>query len=705
MNRNLRGILKGLPKTLDETYERVLKDINEDNRKHARRLLHCLAVSIRPLRVQELAEILAFDFDGVEGSIPEFRADWRPKDQEWAVLSTCSSLITVVDSYIDSFGNCRVVQFSHFSVKEFLTSDRLASTAGDVSQYHIIPGPAHTILAQACLGFLLHLDIPTDLDTSKRFPLTSYADEHCITHAKFEDVASHVKDGLQSLFDPDKHHLVAWLGINNNLKDFHHLFPMNTLYFAAYFGFYDIVRHLVISHPRLINTVCGRYSFPVLAALNRKHIEVAEFLLQQGGRVDILGTEGLTLLQMSINLDCFERGDMVHAVSFLLSHDADVNFRGSDLSTPLHHATTGDSEIVELLLESGADTNSLDDKGRSPLHMTLTQGDEAQIRDITQLLLEFGANVNTQDNAGATPLLEAAYRCYVDISQILLQYNACPNVANNDGKTPLHLVFEHNFFCSAIEAEIRTARVVRLLLERRAAVNALDKDKTTPLFLAIKRKMYDITSVLLVCGAEPNVKNDAGKTPLHLLLEDSFPNDDYIPGLTHALLYRGADVNAQDQNNATPLLLATERHLDVIARILLEHGADPNVKNSLGKTPLHLLLERRFHDQDDINDILVVERLLLECGADVNAQDEDKTTPLHLLYHHRRSEIAQIILDGANAEKDRDQAQSYITLEGENNFRKQVWMSHGFIRSHRICEHAEPRPHNPPTLGMLFREA
>src|SRR5580693_252583 len=52
--RNLRGILEKLPKTLDETYERVLKDINEDNREHARRLLHCLAVAIRPLRVQEL---------------------------------------------------------------------------------------------------------------------------------------------------------------------------------------------------------------------------------------------------------------------------------------------------------------------------------------------------------------------------------------------------------------------------------------------------------------------------------------------------------------------------------------------------------------------------------------------------------------------------------------------------------------------------
>ena len=58
---DVRGVLEGLPKTLDETYERVLKDIDENNRESARRLLHCLAVSARPLRVEELAEVLTFE--------------------------------------------------------------------------------------------------------------------------------------------------------------------------------------------------------------------------------------------------------------------------------------------------------------------------------------------------------------------------------------------------------------------------------------------------------------------------------------------------------------------------------------------------------------------------------------------------------------------------------------------------------------------
>jgi hypothetical protein len=330
VHRNLRGILEKLPKTLDETYERVLMDINEDNREHARRLLHCLVVAIRPLRVEELAEILAFDFDNLEGGIPKFRADWRLTDQEEAVLSTCSSLISVMDSDPYFSDKHRVVQFSHFSVKVFLTSDHLASSAGDVSRYRILPGPAHTILAQASLGFLLHLDTPTNEETGKRFPLARYAAEHWVEHAQFEDVASHVKDGMQSLFDPDKHHLVAWRGIYDIDRHggYQRLPTSNPLYYAALCGFHDLVERLVIRHPQLINTVGGRRDFPVLAALSRQHTPIAEFLLRHGGKFDVRGADGQTPLQMlssAPNL-LFSEEDVIDLVPFLLKHGADVNF-------------------------------------------------------------------------------------------------------------------------------------------------------------------------------------------------------------------------------------------------------------------------------------------------------------------------------------------------------------------------------------------
>jgi hypothetical protein len=156
--QNVQHVLRELPKSLDETYERMLKGIGTANRRQAHRLLQCLTVATRPLRVEELAEILALDFDKAKDGIPALNTDWRWDDQQQCVLSTCSSLIVIVDGIDDNFSSCRVVQFAHFSVKEFLTSDRVADPNADISHFHIGLEPAHTAMAQACLGILLQSD-------------------------------------------------------------------------------------------------------------------------------------------------------------------------------------------------------------------------------------------------------------------------------------------------------------------------------------------------------------------------------------------------------------------------------------------------------------------------------------------------------------------------------------------------------------------
>ena len=190
---SLRKTLEELPETLDGTYERVLRDINKTNREHARHLLQCLTVALRPLRVEELVEVLAIDFDvSSHGGIPQLNPNWRWEDQHQAVLSTCSSLITIVED-----GDSQVVQFSHFSVKEFLTSDRLACLSENVSCYHILLEPAHTILAQACVGVLFLMDDRVNEDNVGDIPLVKYAAQHWFDHARFENVSSHIRDAME----------------------------------------------------------------------------------------------------------------------------------------------------------------------------------------------------------------------------------------------------------------------------------------------------------------------------------------------------------------------------------------------------------------------------------------------------------------------------------------------------------------------------
>jgi hypothetical protein len=245
---DVREILEELPETLNKTYELILKNIHQKNRKHAHRLLHCLAVAVRPLRVEELAEVLTFDFDGAQGSIPKFHEDRRLNCAENAVLSTCSSLIAVVDNH-----GSRVVQFSHLSVQEFLTSDHLGSTTGSLSLYHILPGPAHTILAQVCLGLLLHVDDHNRNESVRASPLAEYAARHWVAHAQFEDVALSVMHGIQSLFDLDKPHFVVWIGLFDIIAESRT--SSKAWYYAAMDEFRDLVLHLAIKHPQHANTI------------------------------------------------------------------------------------------------------------------------------------------------------------------------------------------------------------------------------------------------------------------------------------------------------------------------------------------------------------------------------------------------------------------------------------------------------------------
>jgi hypothetical protein len=135
----IQHALAELPETLDETYERTLREINKADWEFAHRLFQFVAVASRPLLVEELAEMLAFDFKA--GPVPKFYEDWRLEDPVNAVLSTCPSFLSIVDGedrHQYPFGIVKVIQFSHFSVKEFLTSARLAEASDLVARrYHV----------------------------------------------------------------------------------------------------------------------------------------------------------------------------------------------------------------------------------------------------------------------------------------------------------------------------------------------------------------------------------------------------------------------------------------------------------------------------------------------------------------------------------------------------------------------------------------
>ena len=432
---NLRQFLNELPETLDETYERMLRGINKAQKDNAHRLLQCLTVASRPLRVEELAEVLAFDFRGsISGGIPTLKKDWRRDDQEQAVLSTCSSLITIVRS-----GDSPVVQFSHFSVKEYLTSPRLAlSPHGDISRFHIDLGPAHTIMAQACLGTLLRLDERTD--NAEGYPLVKYAAQYWVDHARFEEVSLRMRDGIDDLFDTTKPHFGAWLQVHDMDEGWRAFLTDRNygngspLYYAALSGIYDLAERLIRKHPEQVNEHGGRCMAPLVAALSKRHFHIAELLHKEGAFPDVRGQTGWTMLHFqSTEIDVFR---------WLLDHGADPNARtlGGSSWTPLHKTIryTDNVEVIQALLENNADTNLQCAEGRTPLHEALL-GTSPEKVDIARRLLKHGANPNIHDRKQSTPLHQVSSNGCLEAARLLLGYGASVDEKDREGRTPFEL--------------------------------------------------------------------------------------------------------------------------------------------------------------------------------------------------------------------------------------------------------------------------
>ena len=146
--KRIQRTLDNLPETLDGIYRHTLRDIDKSDRALAHCLFNCVSVARRPLRVEELAELLTLNLKA--GPFRLFRRGCRQEDLLNAVQTKYSSLFAITKD-----GDTTIIQFSHFSVQEFFENAILTGTCADVSYYHVPMAPTHTLVAQACLDVLL----------------------------------------------------------------------------------------------------------------------------------------------------------------------------------------------------------------------------------------------------------------------------------------------------------------------------------------------------------------------------------------------------------------------------------------------------------------------------------------------------------------------------------------------------------------------
>ena len=429
---SIRKALNELPASLDETYEKTLQGIARGRKEHAHRLFQCLVAAVRPLRVDELAEIFAVDFD--PDSEPRLVEGWRPENPEEAILTACSTLVTIIGDE-----DSKIVRFSHFSVKEFLTSERF-QTSELGNAFYIPLDDAHTILTRACLTVLLQLDEKLDKQRLKTFPLAHYAARYWVDHAKIENVASQSKDVMQRLFNPRKPHLVAWTRIynidksnepsTNELDDNEEhtsLARATSLYYAALCGFAGVAEYLIVTHHENVNVQCGNHGTPLHAASFEGHVDTARLLVEHNADVKMLDKNKRTALCSAYEGGCLE------IMQMLLHNGANVEERYAYSAGLLHIASHhGQAEVVELLLRNKADVNARDSVNGTPLHGASTNGH----LKVVELLLDNGANVNAETNSHSTPLHGASESGQLEVVRLLLEFGADVHARNRENRSP-----------------------------------------------------------------------------------------------------------------------------------------------------------------------------------------------------------------------------------------------------------------------------
>jgi ankyrin repeat protein len=535
-------------------------------------------VSSKPLRVEEVADVFGINFDEEISGIPKFEPSWRGANAETAVLSACSTLVAIVDG---AWGN-KVVQFSHFSVQEYLTSDRIAN-AEHVSRFHLCPKPAHTLLAKSCLSALLHLDYSIDKVKIRNFPLAEYAARCWVKHALFDDVSSYIRDGMDLLFDKDKPHFSTWVLVwDMDDSSNHHIvydarpeeLNLVPLYYAALCGFRGLVERLLNAHPQdldrgpVYDNMSTERRTGLYIASSRGHVDVVRLLVDRGANLNAGCNDWNGDFQRVrwTPLHAAIYGDHPDIALFLLERGANPETRDCSQTALCIASSRGQADVVRSLIDRGADLNAKshcwldgpdsDDVECAPLHAATYEGQ----RDIALLLLERGADPETRSSWDETALHVASSRGCADIVQQLLTHGADPNVECK-GWTPLDEASSHG-----------RPEIVRMLLEHGADPNRVDPLSGPALHMASDTTVVEL---LLEYGVNVDVRGEGGYTPLHEAAHNLKLQ------VLVVLLNRGADPRALTEFGETALQLAntppswvSKKDQAQIIRLLSEHTGE-----------------------------------------------------------------------------------------------------------------------------------
>lgn len=281
---DLRKAWNCLPKTLDETYNRILVNIDKEYFHEAYAALQWMTFSMRPLRLEELAEAAV-----VRPECRSLGAEDRLRDHH-DILMICSSLVTL------SEGN--ELRLAHYSVQEYLLSDRIAM--GPASAFHLVQGIVDDNIAEICITPLLMFDQHGSMPERnlQDFPLLQYAAEFWYEHARRASKVPSQRNLVTlsvRLLDEKNPSFLNWLrtcdpdntkyapNYNKELISF-----AQPIYYESCCGLMGAAK-MLLEKGAEVNGLGGVYGTPLQAAAVNGYKDIAKLLLDYGAEVNLQG--------------------------------------------------------------------------------------------------------------------------------------------------------------------------------------------------------------------------------------------------------------------------------------------------------------------------------------------------------------------------------------------------------------------------------
>ena len=446
-------------------------------------------------------------------------------------------------------------------------------------------------------------------------------------------------------------------------------FEETVLHYALSSGSKSVVK-LLLQKGADVNAEDMDGNTPLIYAAGAKQIAIVDQLLKAGAIPTSNGTElpraiaaGCNAELVELLLDFHADFKAVDQAGLSMNFPPSKMVHNDSLVAALHYAARRGQDadtvkVVRTLLEAGADPDSEDFQGLSTLHHAAFGGSPV----VAELFLTNGIKVDAQDSSGLTALALACSRGHYDFAHFLVdRCHADATIVDQNRQTMLHHAVAggsngivrkildedvidilamncHGYSALELAVERYSLPIIQMLLDKGAAAQRSMNCHWTPLHRASSLgfpQQYALMESLIEAGFDVNTPDNKKHTPLHLV--QSYSKGEDIERVTTVLLDNGADPDARDRFDQTPLFLQchSEDKNEAVIRALLGRGANANARNIRGDAPLHGVVCGYYP---------VLVKLLLAHGALPTLVDCNGWSPIHYAVAHQPV-AADLLLD------------------------------------------------------------